>query len=74
MDVNSCGDAANKPLAGQVAVVTGAGSTTGIGFASACRLAAMGAAVMVTSTTSRVFDRVDELSAAGFSVNGFQLG
>jgi 3-oxoacyl-[acyl-carrier protein] reductase len=59
------------PLAGQIAVITGAGSATGIGFASARRLAAIGAAVAITSTTERIFDRVVELSAAGFAAEGF---
>lgn len=59
------------PLAGQVAVITGAGSATGIGFASARRLAGMGAAVVVTSTTDRIYDRAAELTAAGFSAKGF---
>lgn len=58
-------------LAGQVAVITGAGSAAGIGFASAQRLAAMGAAVVVTSTTDRIFERVAELTTAGFSAKGF---
>jgi len=59
------------PLTGQVAVITGAGSATGIGFASARRLAAMGAAVAITSTTVRIHDRVAELTAAGFVAKGF---
>jgi 3-oxoacyl-[acyl-carrier protein] reductase len=61
----------NGPLTGQVALVTGAGSATGIGFASALRLAAIGAAVMVTSTTERIYDRVAELTAAGYAAKGF---
>lgn len=67
---NSSGKS-KAPLTGQVALITGAGSATGIGFASAWRLAAMGAAVMVTSTTERIFDRVAELTAAGFAAKGF---
>ena len=47
-------------LTGKVAIVTGAGSPTGIGFASAALLAEIGAAVLVTSTT----DRVREQAAA----------
>lgn len=57
-------------LSGQVAVITGAGSETGIGFASARRLATMGANVLITSTTGRIFERVAELTAAGFSAKG----
>lgn len=52
-------------LAGQVAVVTGVGSEHGIGFACARTLADSGAAVVVTSTTARIHDRVDELTALG---------
>jgi 3-oxoacyl-[acyl-carrier protein] reductase len=52
-------------LTGRVAVVTGAGSPTGIGMATAALLAGLGAAVLVTSTTGRVQDRAAELQAAG---------
>jgi 3-oxoacyl-[acyl-carrier protein] reductase len=51
-------------LTGKVAIVTGAGSPTGIGFASAALLAELGAAVLVTSTTDRVHDRAMELRGA----------
>ena len=52
-------------LAGQVALVTGAGSRDGIGFATARALVADGAAVVITSTTDRIHERVNELSAIG---------
>jgi len=52
-------------LAGRVALVTGAGSAGAIGFACARRLGALGAAVMVTSTTARAGHRAAELRAAG---------
>jgi 3-oxoacyl-[acyl-carrier protein] reductase len=52
-------------LAGRTALVTGAGSPDGIGFATARLLAELGAAVAVTATTERVHDRVRELQAAG---------
>lgn len=70
MDMINSRDGVNKPMAGQVAVITGAGSPSGIGFASAHRLASMGACVVITSTTDRIFERVEELSAAGFSAKG----
>ncbi len=57
-------------LAGRVAIVTGAGSPEGIGFASARLLAELGAAVLVTATTARIDDRVGELRTAGFEAVG----
>jgi 3-oxoacyl-[acyl-carrier protein] reductase len=45
-----------------VALVTGAGSETGIGFACAKQLAGSGVAVMITSTTERIFERRMELA------------
>ncbi|HLY59003.1 MAG TPA: SDR family NAD(P)-dependent oxidoreductase [Stellaceae bacterium] len=48
-------------LAGRTALVTGAGSAHGIGFATARILAAAGAHVAITSTTARVFDRLASL-------------
>ncbi len=52
-------------LAGRVALVTGAGSPDGIGFATARLLASMGAAVAVGATTERAHERAAELTAAG---------
>jgi 3-oxoacyl-[acyl-carrier protein] reductase len=49
----------------RVALVTGAGSATGIGFACARRLVEAGIQVLVTSTTERIFDRVAELGSEG---------
>ncbi|MEX2200081.1 MAG: SDR family NAD(P)-dependent oxidoreductase [Dongiaceae bacterium] len=46
---------------GRVALVTGAGSPGGIGFATARILADRGALVAITSTTARIRDRLDEL-------------
>ena len=53
-------------LSGRVAVVTGAGSRDGIGFATARLLAELGAAVMLSATTARIQARVSELRGAGF--------
>jgi 3-oxoacyl-[acyl-carrier protein] reductase len=58
-------------LSGRVAVVTGAGSPDGIGFATARMLAGLGAAVMITATTARILDRASELGSAGFDAAGF---
>jgi 3-oxoacyl-[acyl-carrier protein] reductase len=46
---------------GRVALVTGAGSADGIGFATARLLSASGAKVAITSTTDRIFERLEEL-------------
>jgi len=50
-----------KNLQGQVALVTGAGSPTGIGFASARYLAMDGAHLALVSTTERIYERAAEL-------------
>ena len=57
-------------LSGRVAVVTGAGSPDGIGFATARLLAELGAAVMISATTPRIQDRVGDLRSNGFDVAG----
>jgi 3-oxoacyl-[acyl-carrier protein] reductase len=46
----------------RVALVTGAGSSTGIGFATAKLLYEAGAKVAITSTTDRIYERLDELT------------
>lgn len=57
-------------LTGRVALVTGAGSPTGIGFASARLLGRLGAAVAITSTTERIQDRAAELTDLGIDCFG----
>ena len=56
---------------GRTAVVTGAGSDQGIGFATARLLGNMGAAVAITSTTERINQRVGELRDEGVNAFGF---
>src|SRR4051794_36778937 len=53
-----------------VAVVTGAGSPTGIGFASARRFAGHGFRVVVAATSERIHDRADELGAEAIGFIG----
>ena len=50
---------------GRVALVTGAGSPGGIGFAIAKALADAGAKLCITSTTPRILDRAIELGCMG---------
>jgi 3-oxoacyl-[acyl-carrier protein] reductase len=57
-------------LTGRVALVSGAGSPTGIGFATCRALGKLGAAVALTATTDRVADRVRELRDEGFTATG----
>ncbi len=57
-------------LKGQTAIVTGAGSPAGIGFAIARGLLAGGAQVAITSTTDRIYERARELDASRKNVIG----
>ena len=56
---------------GRVALVTGAGSPKGIGFATARILGREGAALAIASTTDRIHERAGELNAAGVDAGGF---
>ncbi len=62
----SFGDSFPERLAGRTALVTGAGSPDGIGYATARRLRAMGANVAIVSTTRRIHERAGELGVTGF--------
>ncbi len=55
----------------QVALVTGAGSPNGIGFACARALGMDGARVILISTTSRIHDRSADLISEGIEARGF---
>jgi 3-oxoacyl-[acyl-carrier protein] reductase len=59
------------PLAGRVALVTGAGSSEGIGFAAARLLGRRGARVAITSTTERIHERCGELEAEQIEAASF---
>jgi 3-oxoacyl-[acyl-carrier protein] reductase len=58
-------------LAGQVALVTGAGSAQGIGFAAARLLAELGARVAIAATGARIHERADALRQEGHDVRGY---
>ena len=56
---------------GRIALVTGAGSPTGIGFAVAKALGRAGHRIAVTSMTARIEDRARELNEQGIDAVGF---
>src|ERR1700681_3512374 len=58
-----------KSAAGPVAIVTGAGSPQGIGFAIARRLYGAGFHVAIASTTERIRERARELDPSGERVS-----
>ena len=57
-------------LSGRTALVTGAGSADGIGFACARRSASLGARVAVAATTDRAHDRAADLAGLGIEAVG----
>ena len=57
-------------FAGRVALITGAGSPTGIGFAAARILGGEGARIAIASTTDRIHERVAELERDGIEASG----
>ena len=63
----------SESMAGQVALISGAGSESGIGMAIARRLGAAGARLIVTASSARIAERVAELRAAGFTAEGRAL-
>ncbi len=60
----------NFDLSGSTAIITGAGSPSGIGFACARQLGELGASVVVSATSDRIHERVRELRAAGIDASG----
>jgi len=58
-------------FSGKVALITGAGSPQGIGFATARLLALQGSKIAITSTTERIEARARELAAEGAEVFAF---
>jgi len=55
-------------FSGRVALITGAGSALGIGFATARVLAQQGAKIAITSTTERIKERAGELATESADV------
>jgi 3-oxoacyl-[acyl-carrier protein] reductase len=58
-------------MVARVALVTGAGSPTGIGFATARSLVREAVSVALASTTDRIHDRANELAERGADAAGF---
>jgi 3-oxoacyl-[acyl-carrier protein] reductase len=58
-------------LKNRVALITGAGSQTGIGFAAARILGKAGSGVAITSTTDRIYQRANELKGDGLEVKAY---
>ena len=58
-------------LEGQSALITGAGSAEGIGFAAARLLAEMGAEVAIAATGPRIHRRAAELQEKGHTARGY---
>ncbi len=56
---------------GRVSLITGAGSDTGIGFATARIMGQSGARVALTSTTDRILKRAGVLQAEGIQAKGY---
>ncbi|MFC9917450.1 SDR family NAD(P)-dependent oxidoreductase [Agromyces binzhouensis] len=57
-------------LDGRVAIVSGAGSPEGIGFATAKALGELGAGIVLTATSERVHERAEELRRLGITAVG----
>jgi 3-oxoacyl-[acyl-carrier protein] reductase len=58
------------PARPRVAIITGAGSERGIGFSAARRLGDDGLRLVLTATTDRIADRVDQLTSEGVEARG----
>jgi NAD(P)-dependent dehydrogenase (short-subunit alcohol dehydrogenase family) len=55
-----------------LAIVTGAGSAAGIGFAAALQLARAGHALLLTGLTARIHQRAEALQALGVAATAFE--
>jgi len=61
----------NPSLQGQTAIVTGAGSATGIGFAIARQLFRKGAFIAIGATTERIHESAEQIDPSGERVFSF---
>ena len=58
------------PATARTALITGAGSPTGIGYATAAALGRAGYRIAIASTTERIHERADTLREQGFDARG----
>lgn len=59
-------------LSGKIALITGAGSESGIGFACARLLGELGARIAITATGERIERRAEELRACGIDARAYR--
>jgi 3-oxoacyl-[acyl-carrier protein] reductase len=64
-------EAEGPEVEGRIALITGAGSSEGIGFAVARALGRGGVALAVASTTERIHERAAQLHELGYEAAGF---
>ncbi len=55
----------------KVCLITGAGSDTGIGFATAQIIGKLGGKVLIVATSERIYQRVKELESLGIEAKGY---
>ena len=55
----------------RVCLVTGAGSSTGIGFNTAKILGGLGGKIAIVATTERIYERAEELKVEGIDAKGY---
>jgi len=55
----------------KICLITGAGSETGIGFATAKIMGSLGAKLLLVATSQRIYNRADELKKIGIDADGF---
>lgn len=55
----------------RICLITGAGSPSGIGFATAKIMSALGAKTALVATTDRIYERAEELRAEGAEAKGY---
>jgi 3-oxoacyl-[acyl-carrier protein] reductase len=60
-------------LKNKIALITGAGRSKGMGYASAKKLAEEGAKIAIAATSNEIIERANELTKKGYNVIPFQV-